>query len=98
MAIEEFNHKKERNSGLEMDFKRLQEAVEGRPEDGSDVPTLQASLEEVVKLRKLMNAFFKRVDKLYPKDEEGPEPTEILSSGGEEDPVPGYVRYVVYKG
>ncbi len=104
-SIEEFKCRKEQDSALAMDFKLLREAVEGRPEDASDVPTLQASLKEVVKLRKLVNAVFERFDMLYPQVEyESPVPTEILSGeeegpDEEECPVPGYActLYVVCK-
>ncbi len=84
------NRKNMLNTVWETDCKLLQEAVDGKPEDGSDVSTLQASLEEVVKLRKLVNAVCKGVGELNLKDDEGPEPTEILSSE-EDEPAPGYV-------
>ncbi len=89
MVVECSNRKAACNLIWEKDCKLLQDAVGGKPEDGSDVSTsLQASLEEVVKLRKLVNAICKGIGELYPpKDEDGPEPTEMLTSE-EEEPEP----------
>ncbi len=91
MVVIDNNNKEMVNSIWETDCKLLKEAVDGKPEDGSDVSTLQSSLEEVVKLRKIVNAVCKGFDKLNLKDDEAPAaPTEILSSE-EDEPAPGYV-------